>query len=313
MGTWLEVSLSVNGELAEAVADVLARFAPDGVVTEQGVVFVNDEAEGTGVGPVTVRAYLHVDEELEHTRQALEQSLYYLGMIQPLPAPAYREIADQNWMEAWKEHYRPIPIGKRLIIVPAWLETTDPGRIPIKIDPGMAFGTGTHPSTQLCLELIEEYLSGDPARMTNQEPPAVIDIGCGSGILSIAALKLGAVSALGVDIDLEAVRNARANAGANGIGEAFITAQGSVGEILAGKYPIRRAGLVVVNILAPVIQRLFAAGLPDLVAAGGRLLLGGIMHEQAGAVMETAGACGLTLVKRSDMGDWVALACDVPV
>src|SRR5512142_1577325 len=112
---WLEVSLTVNGELAEAVADVLARFAPNGVMTEQGVGFTNAEDEGTPAGPVTVRAYLPADGKLEETRQKLEESLFYLGMIRPLPAPVYRPIADQNWMEAWKEHYRPIPVGQRLI------------------------------------------------------------------------------------------------------------------------------------------------------------------------------------------------------
>lgn len=146
---WVEVSLTVNGELAEAVADVLARSAPTGVTTEQSVDFVNEEDEGTPVGPVTVRAYLPVDERLEETRQKLDESLYYLGMIQPLPAAVYTPIADQNWMEAWKERYHPIPIGKRLIIVPAWLESPEAARVSIKIDPGMAFGTGTHPSTQL--------------------------------------------------------------------------------------------------------------------------------------------------------------------
>ena len=116
---WVEVSLTVNGELAEAVADVLARSAPNGVTTEQAVDFVNDEDEGTPVGPVTVRAYLPADEHLEETRQKLEQGLYYLGMIQPLPVAVYTPIADQNSMEAWKERYHPIPIGKKLIIVPA--------------------------------------------------------------------------------------------------------------------------------------------------------------------------------------------------
>jgi len=122
---WLEVSLTVNGELAEAVADVLARFAPNGVTTEQAVDFVNDEDEGTPVGPVTVRAFLEADDKLEETRQKLEKSLYYLGMIQPLPAPVFTMIPDENWMEAWKVHYHPIAIGKRLIIVPAWLTSPD--------------------------------------------------------------------------------------------------------------------------------------------------------------------------------------------
>src|SRR5512135_2362374 len=101
---WLEVSLTVNGELAEAVADVMARFAPNGVMTEQGVKFVNDEDLGTPSGPITVRAYLPVDEGLEQRRQKLEEALYFLGRIQPLPAPAFKTIADQNWMEAWREH-----------------------------------------------------------------------------------------------------------------------------------------------------------------------------------------------------------------
>ena len=154
---WLEVSLTVNGELAESVADVFARFAPNGVMTEQGVKFLDDEDEGTATGPITVRAYLEVDDNLEETRQRLEESLFYLGMITPVPTPTYKQIADQNWMEAWKQNYKPILIGQRLLILPAWLESPDPKRIPIKIDPGMAFGTGTHPTTQLCLELMEKY------------------------------------------------------------------------------------------------------------------------------------------------------------
>ena len=100
MTNWLEVSLTVNGELAEAVADVLARYAPNGVMTEQSVKFMDDEDMGTPSGDITVRAYLPADETLEQTRQKLEESLYYLGMIQPLPAPTFTPIADRNWMEA---------------------------------------------------------------------------------------------------------------------------------------------------------------------------------------------------------------------
>src|SRR5688572_15318551 len=135
MTNWLEVSLTVNGELAEAVADVLARFAPNGVMTEQAVNFTNDEDEGTPVGPITVRAYLTADEQLDETRRKLEESLYYLGMIQPLPPPLFTPIADQNWMEAWKSHYQPILVGKKLIIVPVWMDSPAPERIAIKIDP----------------------------------------------------------------------------------------------------------------------------------------------------------------------------------
>lgn len=311
---WLEVSLTVNGELAEAVADVLARFAPNGVMTEQGVKFINDEDEGTATGPITVRAYLPMDEKIEETRQKLEESLYYLGMIQPLPAPAFTPIADQNWMEAWKQHYTSIPIGKRLVIVPAWLDSPEPNRIAIKIDPGMAFGTGTHPTTQLCLVLMEKAFDHGPQTIDHDSlsivhrPSSVIDVGCGSGILSIAALRLGAKKALGVDIDPESIRNSRENANTNSIGDELILGQGSVREILNGKFAFKSAPLVVANILAPIIIRLFDAGLADLVEPGGAVILSGILQEQSQSVVEAAQAKGLRMNEKSQMGDWVALA-----
>ena len=296
---WLEVSLTVSGELAEAVAEVLARFAYSGVMMEQGVKYMDDEDAGTPAGPITVRAYLEVNNEIEETRQKLEESLYYLGMIQPLPAASYKEIADQNWMEAWKQHYKPILIGERLVIVPAWMDSPDPSRVTIKIDPGMAFGTGTHPTTQLCLELIEHYLN---------ESKIVIDIGCGSGILSIAALKLGSDKALGLDIDAASIKNARENAVANQIGEELILGVGSVQETLDGKFAFNKAPLVVANILAPVINRLFDSGLADLVEDHGVIILSGILQEQEQSVIEAAQAKGLRMNERRQMGDWVALA-----
>jgi ribosomal protein L11 methyltransferase len=302
---WLEVSLTVNGELAESVADVLARFAPNGVMTEQGVKFTDDEDEGTVTGPITVRAYLEVNDQLEETRQKLEESLYYLGMIQPVPTPIYKQIADQNWMEAWKQHYKPILIGERLLILPAWMESPEPARIAIKIDPGMAFGTGTHPTTQLCLELMEQAMKA--ARFINRDFQ-VIDVGCGSGILSIAALKLGAETVLGVDIDIESVKNSRENADINGIGNELILGQGSVAEVLEGKFPFKTAPLVVANILAPVIIRLFDAGLGDLVEPGCEIILSGILAHQAESVLEAAQARGLRMNDQRQMGDWVALS-----
>ncbi len=347
MENWLEVSLTVNGELAEAVADVLARFAPNGVTTEQAVGFKDAEDAGSPVGPVTVRAYLPADDKLDETRRKLEEALYYLGMIQPLPAPLFTPIADQNWMEAWKVHYHPIPIGRKLIILPPWLESPEAGRIPIKIDPGMAFGTGTHPTTQLCLEFIEQYfdrgqeldrrpqtvdreqssLHGPPSTVHGLSPTVhgpsspVLDIGCGSGILSIAALKLGASYALGVDIDEASIRASRENAAANGVtAPAFGLGQGSVTEILEGTLTvsppgsplIRQSPLVLANILAPVIVRLFGMGLAELVTPGGSLILSGILQEQAGEVSAAATAHGLTLAEERRSGDWVALACRRP-
>ncbi len=321
---WLEVSLTVNGELAESVADVFARFAPNGVMTEQGVKFLDEEDEGTATGPITVRAYLEVNEQLEDTRQKLEESLFYLGMITPVPTPTYKQIADQNWMEAWKLHYKPILIGQGLLILPAWLESPDPKRIPIKIDPGMAFGTGTHPTTQLCLELMEKYFECHPERREGslrsagdsslakerlaQNDMVIIDVGCGSGILSIAALKLGAEKVLGMDIDIESVKNSRENADLNGVGEELVLGQGSVTEILHGDFAFKSAPLVVANILAPILIRLFDAGLADLIQPNGEIILSGILDHQAENVIAAGQSKGLKKGETRQMGDWVAIS-----
>jgi ribosomal protein L11 methyltransferase len=242
-----------------------------------------------------------------------------------VPTPVYKQIADQNWMEAWKQHYKPILIGRRLLILPAWLESPEPNRIPIKIDPGMAFGTGTHPTTQLCLELMEVYFDkchpergegslhnvGDSSlaeELLAQNDITVIDVGCGSGILSIAALKLGAEKVLGVDIDIESVKNSRENADTNGVGEELILGQGSVTEVLSGSFQFKFAPLVVANILAPIIIRLFDAGLADLVEPNGEIILSGILAHQADNVIEAAQAKGLRRSDQRQIADWVAIS-----
>ena len=288
----------MNGELAEAVADVLARFAPNGVVVENGVYFKDADDPGTSLDTVNVRAYLPVDEKLAATRQRLEEALWYLGSIQPLPEALFTPIADQNWMEAWKEHYKPIPVGEKLIIVPAWLESPDATRIPIRIDPGMAFGTGTHPTTQLCLELLEKY-----AAPGND----VIDVGCGSGILSIGALKLGAGRALAVDIDQASVDATWENADANAIKSGLLVGLGSVDELLANKFEFQQAPLVIANILANILIRLFESGMGKLVSKNGFLILSGILEEQADNVIQVAIDHGFKLVEKRQIGDWVAL------
>lgn len=295
---WLEVSLVVNGELAEAVADILGRFTSNGVVVESGVKYNDEEDEGTPVGPLRIYGYLPVDAQLEENRRRLDEALWHLGQIQTLPEPVYKPIQDEDWMAAWKKHYHPIPIGKRLLVLPAWLENPQPDRVAIKIDPSMAFGTGTHPTTQLCLEFIEEV---------TREGETVIDVGCGSGILSIACLELGAAHALAVDIDNQSVRSTKENAEANGVLDGVEAGQGSVSEILAGQFSVRQAPLVLANILAPIIIRLFDAGLGELVAPGGQIILSGILDHQADHVAEAAASKGLREVERRQIQDWVAL------
>ncbi|MEN6528639.1 MAG: 50S ribosomal protein L11 methyltransferase [Anaerolineaceae bacterium] len=295
---WLQVSLSVDGELAEAVAEVLDRFTSGGVVIESNVKYNNAEDEGTPYGPLKVYGYLIIDQQVDSTRHKLEEALWHLHTIRELPQPQYTEIADENWMAAWKDHYHPIPIGKKLLVLPAWLEQQDISRIAVKIDPSMAFGTGTHPSTQLCLELVEEYTQPD-------EP--VIDIGCGSGILSIAAVKLGASRAISVDIDAAAIKATHENGQANGVEDKIETGQGSITEIATGNFSVRQAPLVLANILAPVLIRLFDGGMADLVAPGGVIILAGILAEQGESVRKSAEEHRLTFVEQRYSGDWVAL------
>jgi ribosomal protein L11 methylase PrmA len=363
--SWLEVSLVVDGEMAEAVTEVLARYVSGGVAIEStGVTADGEDEGGHAVGPLRVCGYLPVDEQLEAARHRVEEALWHLGQIRPLPEAQFRPIQEQDWAEAWKQHYKPVAIGERLLIVPAWLDVDQPGRVPVKIDPGMAFGTGTHPTTQLCLEALDEILgtyqkgtlpghseerSDEESSSTHDEIQRVaqndkqvghseersdeeslkahqgilrfsfmpqdkaqndtdiIDVGCGSGILSIAALKLEARHALAVDIDTEAVEAAHQNAELNQVLERLELGQGSVGEILSGQFSLCRARLVVANILAPVLVRLFEAGLGELVASDGRLILSGILAEQAGEVLEAAGQHGFRLETERRSGDWVAL------
>ncbi len=296
---WLELSLEVDGELAEAVAEVLARFAPNRVAIEASHIQDQPDGEGVPTGPVRVAAYLPVDEDLETTRQRIEEALWHLHVIRPLPQPTYRFLQEQDWAEAWKHAYRPIAVGERLMIVPAWLENPDPQRVPLLLDPGMAFGTGTHPTTQMCLAEVERLV---------QPGMTVLDVGCGSGILSIAALKLGAVRALGVDTDPQAVAVAQENAARNGVAEGFRAAVGSVEALRQPPLGPVQAPLVLANILAPILVRLLdEEGLADLLTPDGALVLSGILETQAEDVLAAARRAGLALAHRRQMDDWVTL------
>jgi ribosomal protein L11 methyltransferase len=305
--TWLEVSLTVSPEAAEAVADVLVRFAPEGVAIEATQIETTPiEDEGHAVGPVIVRAYLPADSALETTRAKLEEALWHLGQILPLPAPHYKPIAQTDWSEAWKANFKPIRVGQRLVIVPAWLNPPlAPEDIPIRLDPGMAFGTGTHPTTQLCLAAIERHLR--PATATPEGCCAMIDLGTGSGILAIAAAKLGSGPILAVDIDEEAVRVARENIAANGVADRVRVEPGSLAEVRAGQFGMESAPFVIANILARVIVQLLDQGLAQAVSPGGLLTVSGILDSQAYEVNAALKAQGLTLLAQEHIEDWVAI------
>jgi ribosomal protein L11 methyltransferase len=298
---WIEVSVNVSNELAEAVAEVMSRTITNGVVVESNVTYTDADQVNYVLDEARVYGYLVVDGQLEENRQRLSEALWHLSAIQPIPEPTFRPIEDEDWMTAWKKHYKPIPIGKRLLVLPVWFEQQDPQRVAVKIDPSMAFGTGTHPSTQLCLALVEDY--------TRPNQP-VIDVGCGSGILSIAALKMGASHALGVDIDNASVKATLENGESNDVLATLETGLGSVEEVLNGRFSLRQAPLVLANILAPIIISLFQDGLADLVETGGNLVLAGILFGQAEAVLSAAEAKGLRFKERRQIEDWVALVLE---
>jgi len=291
--TWLEVSFILPGEQAEVVAEILNRYAHQGVVIER-------DNENRKKDIVKVFAYLTEDAELNYKKQEIEKAVFYLDKILPVPAPTYRQIRDEDWMASWKKFYKPVEIGQRLIIIPAWFDMKEKNvRIPVRINPGMAFGTGTHPTTQLSLELLEKYV---------QPGMKMIDVGCGSGILSIAGILLGASHSIAVDISEAALLSTVENTALNGIQDKVETGQASIREIRTGKFSAQEVPLVVANILLKVLEDLFDLGMGELVSADGHLLISGILNDQVDEIEKKALANGFTRVEQTTQGDWSGLA-----
>jgi ribosomal protein L11 methyltransferase len=286
---WLEVSVTVENEAAEVVAEVLSRYVYRGVAIEAG-------PEGWNAGPVVVRAYLPADDQLQATKRRIEEALWHLGQIRPIPAPAFRPVAEEDWAEAWKERLDVLRIGQHIVIRPSWREyAPEPKDVVVQLDPGMAFGTGLHPTTQMCLVALEELIRPETT---------VLDLGTGSGILAIAAARLGAGRVLAVDNDPVAVKTARGNVVINGVQEAVSVVGGSLADV-PGRYH-----LVVVNILAKVIVEMMQEGLANRVRPGGRLITAGIIADQEPEVVATLEQKRLALVERRQTGDWVCLVAE---
>src|SRR5215213_3983782 len=221
--TWLELSVDVETEAVESVSELLAQYGYNGgVVVDQPIITGADGPEYSfdTSRPVTVRTYLPLDERAEETRQRIEQALWHFGQMRAVGPLSVRPLEEEDWANAWKQHYTIQRLGARTVIVPSWLEyVPQPGDIVLRLDPGMAFGTGLHPTTQLCIEFIEQYVTpGMP----------VLDLGCGSGILAIAAARLGA-TVLALDTDPIAVSATRENVERNDVAGQVRVAEGSLG------------------------------------------------------------------------------------
>lgn len=300
---WVEISVRTDGEGAEAVADVLRPFAYQGsVVLEQ----LGDEttADPDALEPiVTVKIYVPEDEDSPALRRRIQEILYHMGRLYPIPEPIFRELADEDWANAWKDHYRPFRLGQRLKIWPTWLpretdEDVRPDDVVLVLDPGMAFGTGLHPTTQGCLRALEDIV---------QPGMSVLDAGTGSGILAIAAAKLGAAEIAAFDTDSLAVRATLENAAQNNVQQAIHAWRGELGSV-RDECSRDKWDVVVANILAPVIiQLLSEMGLLSYVADDGQLVLSGIIQEQGQSVEDAILSAGGRVQRTITAGDWVTI------
>jgi ribosomal protein L11 methyltransferase len=308
---WIEISVQADGEAAEAVSELFNRLnsRPDGqggAVTEVG----GFDPVGEDHHPtIVVKTYLLADAaDTSDVQRQIEEGLWYLGRIYPLGEVQIHPLAEEDWANAWKSSYHPLRIGRHFLVIPAW-QTSEvmpaPEDVPVILDPGMAFGTGLHPSTQLCLMAMEDVV---------QAGQRVLDAGCGSGILSIAAVRLGAAQVDAFDIDPIAVRATEENAALNDLPltiHVIASAGPDESAFWRSEDGTRRTrDLILVNILPHVIIGLLEAGLHTYLARGGRLILAGIIEEREPEVRSALAQHGLSVIRRLGMGDWVSLVAE---
>lgn len=303
MAQWVEVALKVDGEAAEAAAAELQKWCHQGVAVEHDGIEPDKYDDGEVPPPqgLIVRGYFPADAQSETVKAEINRAIGYLNMLYPMPQPTYGLVDEEDWANAWKAHYHPVRIGRRLLIRPLWIDLPPAADdIVIALDPGMAFGTGTHPTTQLCLEAIEDLM---------QPSLDVLDLGCGSGILAIAAAKLGAHKVIAVDIEERAITTTDENAAVNGVAERIQAYQGSLETLLPSA---RRFDFMLVNILAKVIIAMCGQGLGQLVRPGGRAIFSGIIDTQADEVEAALRQTGLEPYKRRQQADWILIEAARP-
>ena len=291
---WLEIAVEVAGIDAETVADAFRQCCSGGVAIEPAARLDGEAYVVDGDAPALVKGYLPPGEDSTGVRRSLRLALRFAPLETPPRWRRARRLRQQDWRDSWKRYFRPRRIGERLLVKPSWA-TYDvaAGDMVIEIDPGMAFGTGQHPTTAMCLRALEERLKPDRA---------VLDLGTGSGILAIAAARLGAKRVLALDTDPQAVKAARQNAAANGVA--------GVVEVRVGTLPAdageERFDLAVANISGLTIERLapaFAGSLRD----GGTLIVSGFLEDTVDELSRALAAAGFRVERVDAEGVWRAI------
>ncbi|MBP1763785.1 MAG: prmA [Firmicutes bacterium] len=304
---WAEISVQTTQEATEAVANIFHDLGTSGVVIEDPELINSYRHSGTwdycgipedDTGVVTVTAYLPVDNRLHESLRLFEQRLNELSLHnidKGIGTIRWREVHEEDWSSAWKQFFHPVKIGDRVVIKPSW-EDYQPaeGEIIIELDPGMAFGTGTHHTTQMCIQCLEEILVPGCT---------VFDIGTGSGILAIAAAKLGAKDVRAVDLDPVAVKIAGENVCLNGVQEQVTLSEG---DLLTGIAGSDKADLIIANIIADVIIRM-APDLPLRLKDEGAVIASGIIATRLSDVIAALGQVGLVVEKIVEEGTWAAV------
>lgn len=296
---WIELSVEAHPEAVDAIANVFHEHGTGGVAIEQSVQsHIEGEEPPTFHGLPTIRAYLPLNAAEPAIEEQIERALWHLQAfdLSPVGKLQRREIDEEDWANGWKEHFHPLKIG-RVVIKPSWREwSATPGEIVVKLDPGMAFGTGLHPTTRLMIEALQSRVTAGMR---------VLDLGTGSGILAIPAAVLGG-RITGLDISDVAVEVARQNVAANSLSEHIEVRVGSIAEVAAEQFD-----LVLANIIASVLIEL-APALRDALRPGAELLASGIVDERVALVREAFLDNGLELVGEYQDADWWLLVARRP-
>ena len=293
---WLEFKIEVPFEFVEPMAELFRKFGKGGVAIEQAGGWDPDIGESQPERQSAVlRAYMPQTPSFRTNREMIHIGVQLMSKITELPELEEREIGEAEWEAAWKAHFTPLRVGRRLLVQPPWhRDDAGPNDVVIEIDPGLAFGTGHHPTTHRVLEAMERLL----------KPGAtVLDVGAGSGILSVGAAKLGAGKVIGVEIDTVALKAGRTNLRANGVS--------GVVRVYAGTLPNAHvppgwAELVLANVNSVALVGL-APELRRALAPGGWVVGAGILQERLASVEQAFTDAGLAIVERIEDDDWVAL------